>query len=183
VELLMRRKKNSALGVKWLNGDDITNMEGAMHSFVTPIISGCEINGDYRYSPIFGGHGIDRFGDTLQRSRTDGSKRKYQLTRFVVLSASIQMDFEDAKVMLSACMLDGFEKLSVTIYHPIAHGLFSTRRRSRMTNKDEPMMNHYGGISYIILRKHVDYLQEKALKVYWISMKQSSFWSYSSQRR
>jgi hypothetical protein len=111
VELLMRRKKNSALGVKWLKGDDITNMEGAMHSFVTPVISRCEINGDYSYNPVFGGHGIDRFGDTLQRSRTDGSKRKYQLIRFVVLSASIQMDFEDARVMLSACMLDGSETI------------------------------------------------------------------------
>jgi hypothetical protein len=107
----MRRKKNGALGVKWLKGDDITNMEGAMHSFVTPVISRCEINGDYNYNPVFGGHGINRFGDTLQRSRTDGSKRKYQLTRFVVLSASVQMDFEDARVMLSACMLEGSETI------------------------------------------------------------------------
>jgi hypothetical protein len=105
----MRRKKNSALGVKWVKGDDITNMEGAMHTFVTPIISRCEINGDYSYNPAFGGHSINRFGDTLQRSGTDESKRKYQLARFVVLSASIQMDFEDAKVMLSACMLEESE--------------------------------------------------------------------------
>ncbi|PMD20410.1 hypothetical protein NA56DRAFT_749859 [Hyaloscypha hepaticicola] len=111
VELLMRRKKNSALGVKWVKGDEITNMEGAMHTFVTPVISTCEMNGDYDYNPAFGGHGINRFGDTLQMSRTDGSKRKYQLARFVVLSASIQMDFEDARVMLSACMLEGSETI------------------------------------------------------------------------
>jgi hypothetical protein len=114
VELLMRRKKNGALGVKWLKGDYITNMEGAMHSFVTPVISRCEMMGDYRYNPAFGGHGIDRFGDTLQRSRTDGrdgSNRKYQLARFVVLSASIQMDFENTQVMLNACMLEGSETI------------------------------------------------------------------------
>ena len=107
----MRRKKNSALGVKWVKGDEITNMEGAMHSFVNPVISRCEINGDYRYNPIFGGHGVDRFGDTLQRPGTDGSKRKFQLTRFVVLSASIQMNFENSSVMLSACMLEGSETI------------------------------------------------------------------------
>jgi len=57
---------------------------------------------------------------------------------------------------------------SETIGHDllsIAHGLFSTRRRSRTTNKDEPTMNRYGSILYIILRKHVDYLQEKVLKI------------------
>ena len=107
----MRRKKNSALGVKWVKGDDITNMEGAMHTFVTPVISRCEINGDYNYNPAFGGHGINRFGDTLERSRSDGSKWKYQLARLVVLSASIQMDFEDARVMLSACMLEESETI------------------------------------------------------------------------
>lgn len=107
----MRKKKSSALGVKWLKGDDITNMEGAMHSFVTPVISRCEMIGDYRYNPAFGGHGIDRFGDTVQRSTTDGRQRKYQLTRFVVLSASIQMDFENTRVMLSACMLEASETI------------------------------------------------------------------------
>lgn len=105
VELLMRKKKSSALGVKWVKGDEITNMEGAMHSFVTPVISRCEMIGDYSYNPVFGGHGIDRFGDIHQTSTRDGSRRKYQLARFVVLSASIQMDFEDSKVMLSACIL------------------------------------------------------------------------------
>lgn len=107
----MRRKKNGALGVKWLKGDDITNMEGAMHTFITPVISRCEIIGDYRYNPVFGGHSIDRFGDTLQRPSTDGSKRKYQLARFVVLSASVQMDFENTRVMLSACMLEESETI------------------------------------------------------------------------
>ena len=111
VEVLMRKKKNSALGIKWVKGDDITNMEGAMHSFVTPVISRCEINGDYRYNLVSGGHGIDRFGDTLPRPGTDGSKRKYQLARFVVLSASIQMDFENPRVMLSACMLEESETI------------------------------------------------------------------------
>ncbi len=64
VELLMRKKKNSALGVKFLSkrGDEITDMEGAMHTFVTPVVPRCEMTGDYRYNPSFGGHGVDKFG-------------------------------------------------------------------------------------------------------------------------
>lgn len=141
----MRRKKNSALGVKWLKGDEITNMEGAMHTFVTPVISRCEINGDYSYNPAFGGHGINRFGDTLQRSRTDGSKRKYQLARFVVLSASIQMDFEDARVMLSACMLEGSETIGHDILSDSAWAILDKKAKQDDKQRrayDESLRQH-----------------------------------------
>jgi len=102
ITLLMRKKKSSALGVKFVphesKPDEITNMEGAMHSFVTPVIGSCEIIGDYRYS---GRHGVVLFGED---GEGHGRSRK-RLARTVVLSASIQMDFEGANVMLTVCKL------------------------------------------------------------------------------
>jgi hypothetical protein len=54
----MRKKKDSALGVKFISkggfrmfgndrSDEITNMESAIYTFVTPMISRCEMVGDY----------------------------------------------------------------------------------------------------------------------------------------
>jgi len=73
---LMRNKKDSALGIKYEKGDKITNMEGALHTFLTPI---CPITmtGDYAYQ---GGHTILPFGQNAGRK--------------VILSAAIQPDFE-----------------------------------------------------------------------------------------
>jgi hypothetical protein len=145
LELLMRNKKNGALGVKWVKGDEITNMEGAMHSFVTPVISRCEMNGDYRYNPAIGGHGIVRFGDVLQSPSTDGSNQKYQLTRSVVLSASIQMDFENTKVMLSACTLEESETVGVDLLSDRKWGILE--KKAKQDNKqrrayDEMLRRH-----------------------------------------
>lgn len=88
-EHLMRNKKDSALGQKFVEGgkhaDDITNMEGALHTFVTPAMTAVMV-GDYLFR---GGHGIVRFG-------SEDGKRK---VRNVVMSASIQMDFEFKVVM------------------------------------------------------------------------------------
>ena len=75
-EHLMTNKKDSALGVKYIKGDKITNMEGALHTFVTPI---CPVTmlGDYIYNKR---HSI------LLLNKNRG--------RRVVLSAAIQPDFE-----------------------------------------------------------------------------------------
>jgi hypothetical protein len=102
VELLMRKKKDSALGIKFVanRNDEITDMEGAMHTFVTPVIGRCEMVGDYRFNR---GHGVTVFGDVDSK---DG-KSNVRLTRSVVLSASIQMDFEGHRVLLRVCRLDG----------------------------------------------------------------------------
>ncbi|MBS0647809.1 MAG: hypothetical protein JSS10_01135 [Verrucomicrobia bacterium] len=77
VEHLMRNKKDSALGVKYEPGDKITWMEGALHTFLTPL---CPIvmSGDYEFKD---GHQI----------RSLNGK-----ARVVILSASIQPDFESA---------------------------------------------------------------------------------------
>jgi len=97
----MLRKKNSALGVKFVSNskrrlDEITDMEGACHTFVTPVLGKCEIVGDYRYDASRGGHGVVKFGN----------EEGMRVTRSVVMSASIQMDFENSRVMVRLCKLD-----------------------------------------------------------------------------
>lgn len=75
VEHLMRDKRDSAIGVKYIHDSAITNMEGAMHTFLTPIAS-VEISGDYAWKNNY--HGLQQ---------VDG-------VRDVVLSAAIHPDFE-----------------------------------------------------------------------------------------
>lgn len=109
VEHLMRRKKDSALGVKFEprnqhRPDEITDMEGALHTFVNPVIAKCEMSGDYRWNPAGGGHGVTTFGDIVVG--TGDNAQKVKLIRTVVLSASIHMDFELTLVMLRVCRLD-----------------------------------------------------------------------------
>lgn len=87
VENLMRNKKDSALGVKYESGDDITNIEGAMHTFVTPI-GQVKITGDYMWK---GHHGVSLFG---------GGR-----IRRVLLCASVQLDFETPFVMHQLAMI------------------------------------------------------------------------------
>ena len=79
---LMRRKKDSALGVKYTPGDAITNMEGALHTFVTPV-SKIVMTGDYRWVGQLQGR---PFGDNRVRK--------------VILSAAIHPDFEYDTVIM-----------------------------------------------------------------------------------
>jgi len=81
VEHLMRNKKDKALSVKYLPGDKITNMEGALHTFLTPLMKVAMV-GDYNY----------------KRRHTLKKFEKNQL-RPVILSAVVQPDFEDETVM------------------------------------------------------------------------------------
>jgi len=95
VEHLMRNKKGSAIGVKFVprrgGTDAVTNMEGALHTYVVPITSAF-MHGDYVYRSM---HDVVHFPDV------DG----YQQARRVVLSALIQPDFEGPKVMLKVAGL------------------------------------------------------------------------------
>lgn len=95
-EHLMRHKKDSALGVKYKPGDEITNMEGAMHTFVTPICL-CHMVGDYAAKM---GHIATEF-------------ENHQL-RQVIISAAVHPDLEgldlwegeyDLDVMMSVLSL------------------------------------------------------------------------------
>lgn len=81
VEHLMRNKKNSALGSKYKVGDQITNMEGALHTFLTPLAK-INLTGDYAWK---GYHAADMFGNNQVRP--------------VILSAAVQPDFEFGNVM------------------------------------------------------------------------------------
>lgn len=73
-EHLMRRKKDSALCVKYCTYDAITNMEGAMHSFVTPVVK-IRMTKDYNF-----------YGAVDLKAH-----------REVIMSAAIHPDFECAK--------------------------------------------------------------------------------------
>jgi hypothetical protein len=106
VRLLMRSKKDSAIAVKfeprrkvWKKGksfvlqDEITNMEGAVHTFVTPVLSTCEMIGDYIFTH---GHGISIFGNVSTSSFSSsnleaGKSSNVRLTRSVILSALISV--------------------------------------------------------------------------------------------
>jgi hypothetical protein len=82
VEHLMRDKKDLALGVKYVPGDSITNMEGALHTFATPV---CRIL---------------MTGDYLWLGRAVGQNFGHNLVRPVILSASINPDFETDLVLM-----------------------------------------------------------------------------------
>ncbi|TVY17110.1 hypothetical protein LARI1_G007431 [Lachnellula arida] len=144
VEHLMRKKKNSALNVKFVSGrrnaqgraDEISNMEGAMHTFVTPAMAAV-MTGDYRYSA---GHGVTRFGDR------EGVRR----VRNVVLSASIQMDFEGPHVMLELARLRGEEVRGRDLGVDADAEL---RILSGEEKQDDGLRNEYDGL----LRRHMVY--------------------------
>jgi hypothetical protein len=101
----MRNKKDMAIGVKFVRErggpyrirnkppplDEITNMEGALHTFVTPITL-CMLHGDYYWGP----------GHVTRNFKIIGGK---QQARTVIISASIQPDFENTEVMLELCAL------------------------------------------------------------------------------
>ncbi len=89
-----------AIAEKFEPWSEITNMEGAMHTFVTPVVPRCEMDGDYifRY-----GHGVTP--PTSVSVGQGDAKKIVKLTRSVVLSASIHFDFEYRTVMLDLCKL------------------------------------------------------------------------------
>jgi len=103
VKHLMRHKKDSAIAVKFQKNkahpDKITNMEGAMHTFVNPFAD-ITVHGDYEWQ---GHHSIREFGTHEGR----------QLGRQVLLSALIQQDFENEEVMLKVARLEDFEFLGL----------------------------------------------------------------------
>lgn len=115
----MRNKKQSALGVKfnsYSRRDEITNMEGALHTFVAPVIPLCEMVGDYVYR---GGHQVTYFG----------LSRNVKLSRSVVLSTGIQLDFENDEVMLVACRLADREVVGKDLLSDSKWDILSTERK------------------------------------------------------
>jgi hypothetical protein len=91
VEFLMRCKKRTALGVKWVKGDKITNMEGAMHTFVTSI----------ELAWLHGEKGYNK-GRTFTPYPPSG---KFRSGRQVLISNMIHQDFETEEVMMEVSAL------------------------------------------------------------------------------
>lgn len=98
VNHLMRKKKDDALGKKYENGDEITNMEGAMHTFLTPVCK-AHLLGDRHW-----------YGES---GNAEGAPFKKQLRPFI-MSAAIHPDFERRfnPVVMSLVRLkpEGFKK-------------------------------------------------------------------------
>lgn len=140
----MLHKKNVAIGVKFSsnsNSDQITNMEGALHSFVTPIISRCEIIGDYVFSH---GHGVQKFGGCDVRSK-EGKWQRVSLVRDVVLSAAIQLDFENTEVMLEVARLGEKEFHGHDLLKDPEFHIISTKSKqdpARRRNYDKQLKSH-----------------------------------------
>lgn len=86
VQRLTHEKKNDAIGVKFeqKKKDKITNMEGALHTFLTPV-GGIAMTGDFTW---MGPGGV--FGKNFKNDHG----------REVVLSALVQPDFEDGQVLM-----------------------------------------------------------------------------------
>jgi hypothetical protein len=91
VEFLMRSKKKMAIGVKWQKGDKITNMEGAMHTFVTSIVLAWS-HGDISWQ---GGHTFTSYPPS------DG----FRTGRQVLVSGMIHQDFETTEVLMKLASL------------------------------------------------------------------------------
>jgi hypothetical protein len=91
VEFLMRCKKRTALGVKWKKGDKITNMEGAIHTFVTSI----------ELAWLHGERGYNK-GHTFTPYPPSG---KFRSGRQVLVSNMIHQDFETDEVMMEVSAL------------------------------------------------------------------------------
>lgn len=81
-EHLMRNKRDSALNSKFYPGTSITNMEAALHTFVTPVGK------------------VLKTGDYLWLGRQAGTPFADNQFREVILSFAVQPDFEHDDVML-----------------------------------------------------------------------------------
>ncbi|GMK57338.1 hypothetical protein CspeluHIS016_0401720 [Cutaneotrichosporon spelunceum] len=89
LEHLMRNKKDTAISVKYIHGDKISDMEGVAHTFVTPIVF-ARMHGDYAYK---GSHIVLPYAGRA---------------REVVVSAAIHPDFEDTNGMMALARLEHY---------------------------------------------------------------------------
>jgi len=125
VEHLMRDKKDSALGIKYMEGDSITNMEGLMHTFVTPI-GEVVLTGDYIYKY---GHNATEFEKGKGRS--------------IIMSFMIQPDFEKPDVMLKLTQLQNDAVLGAVL--PENSILLDRKSKSNHAERqqyDEKLLKH-----------------------------------------
>jgi hypothetical protein len=88
---MIKMKKDAAIAIKYLTGDAITNMEGALHSFVNPI-GKIHMLGDRVWMGAAGGAFGKNFGNNVARP--------------VVLSAMVLPDFENQEVLYQIACLE-----------------------------------------------------------------------------
>lgn len=108
----MWNKKPTAIGVKFTktppkkskdkdyDEDMITNMEGALHTFVNPIVRAF-MHGDYAFDTVNHSHTVVRFGIDAES--------KMHIVREVLISALVQPDFEFQTVMFKVACLSATE--------------------------------------------------------------------------
>ncbi|SGY62843.1 BQ5605_C007g04743 [Microbotryum silenes-dioicae] len=95
----MRNKRDSAIATKYLPGTALTNMEAMLHTFVTAILP-IKMFGDYQYDPQGIGHDVPYFETMGPSSQSPAPANRGRLTRKVLLSTQIHLDFEDSTVAL-----------------------------------------------------------------------------------
>ncbi|KAG9638744.1 hypothetical protein KCU64_g13680, partial [Aureobasidium melanogenum] len=91
IEFLMRCKKRTTLAVKFKKGDKITNMEGAMHTFITSL----------ELAWLHGKRGYDKGHTFTPYLPSD----KFRRGRQVLISNMIHQDFETDEVMMELASL------------------------------------------------------------------------------
>ena len=133
VEHLMRHKKDSALGVKYVVGDEITNMEGALHTFVTPVCS-VWMTGDYKWVGHLEGRS---FGGNLARN--------------VILSAAIHPDFEFDNVIMPLVKI---QKQSVEGIPLKSDAIPSARSKAKALFREEYEDKLLKGMVYHLSKNH-----------------------------
>lgn len=144
IKHLMRSKKDRAIGVKFdlrnchphRKPDQITNMEGALHTFATPIVL-ATIHGDYQWA---GGHSIHEFG----------SLGGFQLGRLVLVSALVQQDFEGERVMLKVASVQDKEILGIPDLPPMLD--VTEKQHDQMRGEYDDQIHKY--MVYHLLDSH-----------------------------
>ncbi|KAF2434412.1 hypothetical protein EJ08DRAFT_646391 [Tothia fuscella] len=132
VEHLMRNKKDSAIAEKFKTDphvyeDQITMIEGALHTFVTPIVP-ITTHGDYVW-------------DIYHNTFTFGNRAGHQLARKAVMSGLVQQDFEKDNVMMQVCACGENEIIGTNVFPKMIdlHGKHKTETRQ----KYETQLRHY----------------------------------------
>ena len=153
---LMPNKKDAAISVKYKPGDAITNMEGALHLFVTPFVP-ILMHGDYAWKA---GHGIAGFGVDAKDN---------QRARSVILSGLIQPDFETREVMFDFARLAG-HRIEGASLRPDFEVLDAKAKASKEAREEYDRSLKRHAIYHLTAKRHLPSAQE-ASKLHCLDIK------------
>jgi hypothetical protein len=142
----MAHKKTAAIGVKYEQGDAITNMEAALHSFVTPFVP-ILMHGDYAFKT---GHSIAGFGV---------DEKDNQRARSVILSALVQPDFENREVMFDFARLAG-HRIEGASLRPDFQVLSAAAKASKEARDEYDRSLKRHAIYHLMAKQHFPSAQE-----------------------